>query len=66
MTEAELKVSLVLLNKGRWDMKTAEEHYQEFRRQGFDHQQARELALKAESFEVKNDRQVKLTKTRTN
>ena len=31
-------------------MKTAEEYYQEFRKMGFDHQQARELALKAESF----------------
>lgn len=31
--------------------KTAEEWYQEFKEQGFDHQQARELALKAESYD---------------
>ena len=30
--------------------KTAEEWYQEFRNQGFTHQEARELALKVESF----------------
>jgi len=31
--------------------KTAEELYQEFRRSGYTHQEARELALKAENFE---------------
>lgn len=31
-------------------MKTAEEYYREFRKMGFTHQEARELALKAESF----------------
>lgn len=31
-------------------MQTAEQYYEEFRKMGFDHQQARVLALKAISF----------------
>jgi len=32
-------------------MKTTEQLYQEFRQQGYTHQQARELAIKAIAFE---------------
>lgn len=36
-------------------MKTAEELYQEFRKMGYTHQQARELSLKAEQLEQENN-----------